>query len=100
MLWSMNTWGGRCCQDCGITVPSPAVLNRGIIYYDNGTKLIYYCNNCRYMSNCKAGNNWQGLKSAGLGIPKKDWKLLLFRDLNKKVIRSLLNEHRRSKELS
>lgn len=99
MLWSMNTWGGSCCQECGITVPSPAVLDRGIICYENGARLVYYSSNCRYMSNCKAGNDWQGLESAGIGIPKKDWKLLLFRDIDNKVVRELLDEHKRSKEI-
>lgn len=100
ILWSMNTWGGNCCQDCGITVPSPAVLDRGSIYYENGTRLIYYCSNCKYLSNCKAGNNWSGLELTGVGIPKQDWKLLLFRDLDKKFIKELLDGHRGSKEVS
>jgi hypothetical protein len=97
-MWSVDTWGGTRCNECGLELPSKALLDRGVLYIlDPNTKAIVcrttiYSSPCSYVNNCGGYSTWDGMSFRGAkAVMKRDWKLILFRNLLPKVVDEILS---------
>lgn len=96
-MWSANTWGGSRCHECGLEVPSKALFDRGVTYLLNPqtkevvSRATSYLTPCLYVSNCGGFSTWDQCSFPGAKAKmKKDWKLILFRNLKEETRRQLL----------